>query len=162
MRFSRLGRRVLRAALPGIFCGLSIVATASGAIRYEIAFPKPEQHLFHVTIQIPDVKNEVVVQMAAWNALYQIRDFSAHVQRVEAFAGDESAGYHFSLSGCEGNPASKFQVTAEPIESDAGMKAFCADESGTVRFDPKGKGNTCLSRGQVLSPTVVSSSAQEE
>jgi hypothetical protein len=78
------------------------------------------------------------------------------------FAGDESAGYHFSLSGCEGNPASKFQVTAEPIESDAGMKAFCADESGTVRFDPKGKGNTCLSRGQVLSPTVVSSSAQEE
>jgi len=91
VRFSRLGRRVLLAALPGIFCGLSIVATASGAIRYEIAFPKPEQHLFHVTIQIPDVKSEVVVQMAAWNALYQIRNFSAHVQQVEAFAGDESA-----------------------------------------------------------------------
>ncbi len=78
------------------------------------------------------------------------------------FAGDESGGYHFSLSGCDGNPASKFQVTAEPIESDAGMKAFCADESGTVRFDPKGKGNTCLSRGQVLNPAVVGLPAQEE
>jgi predicted metalloprotease with PDZ domain len=81
----------LLAALSGIFYGLSIVATASGAIRYEIAFPKPEQHLFHVTIQIPDVKAEVIVQMAAWNALYQIRNFSGHVQRVEAFAGEESA-----------------------------------------------------------------------
>ena len=91
MRFSRLGRRLLLAALSGIFYGLSIVATASGAIRYEIAFPKPEQHLFYVTIQIPDVKAEVIVQMAAWNALYQIRNFSGHVQRVEAFAGEESA-----------------------------------------------------------------------
>jgi predicted metalloprotease with PDZ domain len=91
VRFSRLGRRVLLAALSGIVCGLSIIATAGGAIRYEIAFPKPEQHLFHVTVQIPDVKGEVVVQMATWNALYQIRDFSAHVQQVEAFAGDETA-----------------------------------------------------------------------
>jgi hypothetical protein len=78
------------------------------------------------------------------------------------FAGDESSGYHFSLSGCDGNPASKFQVTAVPTESDSGMKAFCADESGTVRFDPKGKGDSCLSRGQVLSPGGVSSSGQEE
>jgi hypothetical protein len=66
------------------------------------------------------------------------------------FAGDESSGYHFSLTGCDGNPASKFQVTAVPTESDSGMKAFCADESGTVRFEVKGKGDVCLSRGQVL------------
>jgi hypothetical protein len=78
------------------------------------------------------------------------------------FAGDESSGYHFSLSGCDGNPASKFQVTAVPIESDSGMKAFCADESGTVRFDAKGKGNACLSRGQILNPGVVSLPGQEE
>ena len=78
------------------------------------------------------------------------------------FAGDESSGYHFSLSGCDGSPASKFQVTAVPIESDSGMKAFCADESGTVRFDAKGKGDACLSRGQVLNSTVVSLPGQEE
>ncbi|HEX4544525.1 MAG TPA: hypothetical protein VH114_15270, partial [Candidatus Acidoferrum sp.] len=47
------------------------------------------QHLFHVTMTIPDVHSEVTVQMAAWNALYQIRDFCGHVQQVEALAGAE-------------------------------------------------------------------------
>jgi predicted metalloprotease with PDZ domain len=40
---------------------------------------------------IPDVTNEVTVQMAAWNALYQIKDFSSHVRQVEAFIGSEIA-----------------------------------------------------------------------
>jgi hypothetical protein len=65
-------------------------------------------------------------------------------------AADESSGYHFSLAGCDGTPASKFHITAVPTESDSGMKAFCADESGTVRFEVNGKGASCLSRGQVL------------
>ena len=38
---------------------------------------------------IPDVSGEVTVQMPAWNALYQIRDFSSHLQDVEAFVGAE-------------------------------------------------------------------------
>jgi predicted metalloprotease with PDZ domain len=38
---------------------------------------------------IPNVVKEVTVQMAAWNALYQIRDFSSHVQNVTALAGTE-------------------------------------------------------------------------
>ena len=54
-------------------------------IRYEVSLAHPEQHLFHITMIIPDVEGEVVVQIPAWNALYQIRDFSAHIQRVEAF-----------------------------------------------------------------------------
>jgi hypothetical protein len=62
----------------------------------------------------------------------------------------EFAGYHVALSGCEGSPASKFQVTAVPAEADAGMKTFCADESGPVRFMASGKGATCLSRGKVF------------
>ena len=40
---------------------------------------------------IPDVTGEVIVQMPAWNALYQIRDFSSHVQQVEASAGSQKA-----------------------------------------------------------------------
>jgi len=63
---------------------------------------------------------------------------------------DETSGYHFSLAGCSGNPAAKFQITAVPIETDAGMKTFCADESGTVRFEVNGKSSSCLRRGQVL------------
>jgi predicted metalloprotease with PDZ domain len=91
VRFSRFGRRVLLAAIPAFLCELVLVATAGATIRYEIAFPDPAPHLFHVTIQIPDVTGQVTVQMAAWNALYQIRDFSAHVQRVEASINNESA-----------------------------------------------------------------------
>ena len=76
-------------------------------------------------------------------------------------ASDESNGYAFALTGCNGNPASKFQVTATPTESDTGMKAFCADEAGTVRFDARGKGAACLSRGQVLNPPAVSVPVQD-
>jgi predicted metalloprotease with PDZ domain len=42
-------------------------------------------------MEIPDVKGEIIVQMAAWNALYQIRDFSSHLQQMEAVAGSEKA-----------------------------------------------------------------------
>jgi hypothetical protein len=65
--------------------------SAKAAIRYEVSLAHPEQHLFHVTMQIPDVTGDVTVQMPAWNALYQIRDFSAHVQQVEAFVGADQA-----------------------------------------------------------------------
>jgi len=40
---------------------------------------------------IPDVNGEVTVRMPAWNALYQIRDFSDRVQQVVAFVGSERA-----------------------------------------------------------------------
>jgi len=64
-------------------------SSSSAAIRYEVSLAHPEQHLFHVTMTIPNVMKEVTVQMAAWNALYQIRDFSSHVQNVTALAGTE-------------------------------------------------------------------------
>jgi len=62
-------------------------ARTEAAIRYEVSLAHPEQHLFHVSMEIPDVHGELKLQMAAWNALYEIRDFSSHVQQVEAFAG---------------------------------------------------------------------------
>ena len=64
-------------------------AASQATIQYSVSLEHPEEHLFHVAMTIPDVKAEVTVQMAAWNALYQIRDFSAHVQEVEALAGQE-------------------------------------------------------------------------
>jgi predicted metalloprotease with PDZ domain len=56
-----------------------------------VSLAHPEQHLFHVTMTIPDVTGEVMVQMPAWNTLYQIRDFSNRVRQVEAFAGSDMA-----------------------------------------------------------------------
>src|SRR5438270_10480902 len=70
---------------------LAVRASNKATIQYSVSLEHPEQHLFHVTMTIPDVKGEVTLQMAAWNALYQIRDFSAHVQQVEAFVGTEKA-----------------------------------------------------------------------
>lgn len=65
---------------------------ARGAIRYEVSVEHPEEHLFHVTMEVPDVDGDVKLQMAAWNALYEIRDFSSHVQQVQAFANGQPVG----------------------------------------------------------------------
>ena len=59
---------------------------ADAEIRYTVSLSRPEQHLFHITVEVPDVKDHVDLQMAAWDALYEIRDFSSHVQRVTASA----------------------------------------------------------------------------
>jgi len=53
------------------------------SVHYTISLAHPEQHLFHITVFIPDVHGSVTLQMPAWNALYQIRDFSAHVREVQ-------------------------------------------------------------------------------
>jgi predicted metalloprotease with PDZ domain len=58
-----------------------------GTIAYSVSAAHPEQHLFRIEMTIPNVAGEVILQMPAWNALYQIRDFSGHVERVEALAG---------------------------------------------------------------------------
>ena len=81
--------RTIRFLAP--WCLASLASSAPAAIRYEVSMAHPERHLFHVTMQIPEVTGEVTVQMPAWNALYQIRDFSAHVQQVEAFVGSDKA-----------------------------------------------------------------------
>jgi len=70
---------------------LLVSAQAKATIEYEVSLEHPERHLFHVTMTVPDVHGELTVQMAAWNALYQIRDFSSHVQQVEAFRSEAKA-----------------------------------------------------------------------
>ena len=75
-------RFILGALLPAMFTNI-----ARGTIHYSVSLEHPERHLFQVTMQIPDVTGEVTVQMPAWNALYQVRDFSAHVREIETFAG---------------------------------------------------------------------------
>jgi predicted metalloprotease with PDZ domain len=61
-----------------------ITPQAKAEIRYYISLAHPEQHLFHVTVEVPGAKDHLELQMAAWDALYEIRDFSSHVQRVTA------------------------------------------------------------------------------
>jgi predicted metalloprotease with PDZ domain len=78
--------------LSAAFCLLFLLTCgvpARATIQYEVLLDHPERHIFHVTMTVPDVTGQLTIRMAAWNALYQIRDFSSHVQQVEAFAGSQ-------------------------------------------------------------------------
>ena len=79
--------RLLIRSILSFFFFVAFNTSSKATIQYAISLAHPEQHLFHVTMTIPNVNGEVTVQMAAWNALYQIRDFSSRVQQVEGFAG---------------------------------------------------------------------------
>ena len=68
---------------------LAAPAPARATIRYEISLAHPAEHQFHVSMIIPGVRDNVTVQMPAWNALYQIRDFA---YRVSDFRAVDSSG----------------------------------------------------------------------
>jgi predicted metalloprotease with PDZ domain len=75
-----------------IVCALAVAlapAPARATIRYEISLAHPGEHKFHVTMTIPDTQAGVTVQMPAWNALYQIRDFA---YRVSDFHAQDASG----------------------------------------------------------------------
>jgi len=57
---------------------------AQATIRYAVSVAQPERHFFRVTMTIPQVRNEVIIQLPAWNARYQIQDFAYHVINVRA------------------------------------------------------------------------------
>jgi predicted metalloprotease with PDZ domain len=59
-------------------------APCRATIRYSVSFAHPENHVFQVTLEIPSVERSVTVRMPAWNALYQIRDFSHHLIDLRA------------------------------------------------------------------------------
>jgi predicted metalloprotease with PDZ domain len=57
---------------------------ASATIKYQVSLKNPEAHIFHVQMEIPPSPQGIVVALPAWNALYQVRDFSYRVRDVEA------------------------------------------------------------------------------
>jgi predicted metalloprotease with PDZ domain len=67
-----------------LIVALLLALPAQATIGYALSVAQPEQHFFHVTMTIPEVRNEVIVQLPAWNARYQIRDFAYHVVNVRA------------------------------------------------------------------------------
>jgi len=53
-------------------------------VDYRISLAKRHDHLLHVDIHLAGTSAEREVQLPAWNALYQIRDFAQYVRRVTA------------------------------------------------------------------------------
>jgi predicted metalloprotease with PDZ domain len=64
---------------------------ARATIDYAVSVARPEKHVLGVTMRVPSVHDRVILQMPAWNALYQIRDFSSHMAQVSA--KDETGSY---------------------------------------------------------------------
>ena len=63
------------------------------------------------------------------------------------FAGGSYNGYRFTLSGCERTPARMFRVTAEPVAGHG--KAYCSDNSSSLRASDDGRGASCLVSGKI-------------
>jgi predicted metalloprotease with PDZ domain len=68
-----------------LFIGLFLFAApAHATISYTISLEHPDQHLFHVIMEVPVQGRELTTALPAWNALYQIRDFAERVRDVSA------------------------------------------------------------------------------
>ncbi len=78
----RSRRNLWRLILLSLFFLLARPARAT--IDYTVSVAHPERHIFAVTMRVPGVRDALTVQMPAWNALYQIRDFSSHIMQVTA------------------------------------------------------------------------------
>lgn len=63
---------------------LGLAAPAAATIQYRVSLERPADHLLHVEMTIPAVSGNVDVQLPAWNALYQIRDFASRIMDVRA------------------------------------------------------------------------------
>jgi predicted metalloprotease with PDZ domain len=81
----RIGRIFFHSRLIAL---VAVALVSSSVVRadisYSISFDHPEDHLFHVTMTVPNTKDSVTIQMPAWNATYQIRDFSSRIQNFRA------------------------------------------------------------------------------
>jgi predicted metalloprotease with PDZ domain len=136
-------------AFAPVLFGLALASPLSATIRYEVSLAHPEQHLFHVTMTIPDVQDHVLVQIPAWNALYQIRDFSAHIQQVEASFSERQS----DNSASSGNPAAIEKIDKQTWR-------IAARGTVTVRYatywDESGPFSTQLNREHAfINPAMI-------
>jgi hypothetical protein len=75
---------------------------------------------------------------------------------------EESYGYRFTLTGCDGTPALKYRLTAVAVDPGSSVKTFCSDESGTLKFVTAGKSTSCFSRGQPVNTVPAPPVAGED
>ncbi|MGB7820846.1 MAG: hypothetical protein WBL22_01520 [Candidatus Sulfotelmatobacter sp.] len=62
-------------------------------------------------------------------------------------ASGKRLGYVFTLSDCAGRPATGFRLAAAPGGNSFGRRAYCADQSGAIRYSADGNPATCLASG---------------
>ncbi|HKV79160.1 MAG TPA: hypothetical protein VJP02_13520 [Candidatus Sulfotelmatobacter sp.] len=65
-------------------------------------------------------------------------------------ASGKKHGFVFTLSGCGGAPATGFHLSTVPNANTFGRKAFCSDQSGTIRSSDDGNPATCFASGTLV------------
>jgi predicted metalloprotease with PDZ domain len=88
-------RRILLAPALLLLAFLAAAGPAHATIRYQVVLSRPADHTLRVSMTIPDVQESVTVQMAAWDGLYQIRDFAHHVTDLRA---SDPSGREFAVT----------------------------------------------------------------
>jgi len=68
----------------------------------------------------------------------------------DALASGHQSGYIFSISNCQGRPASRYAITAIPDSAPSGKFAYCTDQSAVIRYSTDGSAETCLTSGKPL------------
>ncbi len=63
-------------------------------------------------------------------------------------ASGKRFGFVFTLTGCNGTPATAMRLTATPGANMYGRKTFCADESGTIKSSEH-DANACFASGML-------------
>lgn len=64
-----------------------------------------------------------------------------------SLASGKRYGYVFTLSGCNGSPATAFHLTAAPSGNTFGRKTFCSDQSAVIKASDNGNAAACLASG---------------
>lgn len=140
-------------AIAGLVLGyLGLAAIPFMLIIAAIAIP----NLLHARISANEavaagnVRNIVSAEIS-YSTLHPQTGFTCNLSDLTSaglidsnLAGGQKRGYSFVLQNCiaekEGDPASRFQIIATPVNKQTGIRQFCADESGVLRADNTGLG----------------------
>ena len=57
-------------------------ASIAVPVRYTVSLFNLDQHLLHIHLEVPPGRAEHDLQLAVWNALYQVRDFAQYVNWI--------------------------------------------------------------------------------
>ncbi len=63
----------------------------SAPTEYFVSLADAATHTAHVTVRLPAFQGSATLAMPVWNALYQVRNFVAHVENVQASSGSAGA-----------------------------------------------------------------------
>ena len=97
----------------------SLLAINSAQLKYAAAQPN-----VGVTCALPNLANPALQTAASSDT---------------ALAGGAKNGYLFSITQCIGEPATSYLAIAQPAApNQIGVRGFCSDQTGVVRFTPDG------------------------